>query len=122
LQQRKAGLELSPNPPGQIFTRRVGEAFHFVEEVVVELLPKWFEGLFDVREVLHPTSGLANRTFDVNLTLERVPVETVTLVVFGNVRKTVSRLESELFVDLHNALSDPKDLVCLNAEPPPWMR
>jgi hypothetical protein len=93
-----------PDPTGEVLTGWVAQPFHLVQEVVVELLSQRLERVLDVREVLHPTGAFTDWTLDVNLASERMPVEAIALVVLRDVGKSVSCLEGELFIDLHDVL------------------
>lgn len=77
---RQAGLELFPNPQRQALAGGVFQPGNVVEIVVIELVVERLEGNLDVTKIHDPTSVRARFATDVQLDLERVPMQARALV------------------------------------------
>ena len=85
-----------PDPPGQVLARRVRQAVHLVQVVVIEHVVQRLPRGGDVREVEHPAGRLRDRAYHVDLDAERVAMQALALVPGRDIRQAVRRLEREL--------------------------
>ena len=76
--------------------RRVLEAGHLVQVVVVELVVERLPGVVEALKVDEPAGLLVDRAGDGELDAEAVPVKARALVPGRDLRQAVRRLEAEL--------------------------
>ena len=70
---------------------------------MVQLVVEGLKSNLNVREVGDPPCRFPDRARNVDLSGERVSVESAALVTLRNVGQTVSRFEYELFEDFHTS-------------------
>src|SRR5688572_8585397 len=100
-EQRQARLEPFPDPDREALRGRVVEPLDVVEAAVVERVEQRRERRLDVGEVDDPAELRVDRTLDVHVDAERMPVHARALVPCRHVRKAVGRLDLEGLVQSH---------------------
>lgn len=100
-QQRKSGLQCVPDPDGEVFAGWIFEAWHVIEIVMIQLLKQGRESGLDVGEVTDPTKRRLDRSAQMNLDLERMPVKTRTFMALRYVGQAMRRLDAKLLEDFH---------------------
>lgn len=87
--------ESLPQPTTEDFARRVFEAGDVVQIVVVELFEEWLPSVVDQRVVDEPACLRVDGPFDDDLHTETMTVQALTLVAFGDMRKSVCSFEAD---------------------------
>ena len=75
--------------------------FNIIEVMMIQLLIDRRKSLLDITKVDNPTTGIANRPFDMDRHHKRMAVQTRTFMPLRNIGKTMSRLDIKFFVNLH---------------------
>lgn len=96
-EQGEGRFESVVNPLGENFAGGIGEAFDFVEVVVVEAFNERVGHFFDVAVVDEVSLGRVDFPFDDDVEPEGVAVEAVALVLRRKGRQVVGGLEAEGF-------------------------
>ena len=74
---------------------------------MVKLVEEGLESFTQVSEIHHPALGFQNWPGNVDFDAERMPVDTGTLVTFGNMRQAVCRLDLENPENIHGRIVPP---------------
>jgi thiosulfate/3-mercaptopyruvate sulfurtransferase len=88
--------------------------------MVVELIEQRLECLPDIREVLHPTECRVERTADMDLHAEGMPVQAMAFVRRRQVRQTMRRFDAEDFEYFHarrSVSADHASVTCSRYNP-----
>ena len=96
-QQRKLRLNSLENPTGQNLAGGDGQAFDFVEVIVIELADDGIDDFDDIAVVDEVALGFINIAGNDNVELERMPMQSPAFVPFGERRKIVRGFKAEGF-------------------------
>ncbi len=96
----EVGFEVGPDPECEVFAGGVFESGHFIEVVVVELFPEWFEGFGDIGVVHDPAVLGVAFSADHDFDLEAVSVEASAFVLLRNIGQVVCGLKLEGFAQV----------------------
>src|SRR5205085_3955752 len=101
VEQRQRRLEPLPDPLREPLAGRIVEPLDLVQIAMVELVEQWLEGGLHVCEVHHPPEPRVDRSGDVNLDLERMPMHARALVSVRHVRQPMRRLDLKNAEEFH---------------------
>lgn len=93
----QCGFDLVPDVFAEVFSRGVGQAFHRIEQLMVELVDEGRDSLLDVAVVHEITLGGIDLTCDDDFDFEGVPMQSPTLVPLRESGQPVSGIKTEGF-------------------------
>lgn len=101
-EQGQQGLDLLPDPEGDVFGGRVFQARKVVDQFVVQLVDYTVDHVFQFFKIHDPAKLRIGCALDIHLEFIGMAVHITALVSFGYVGQEVSGIERELFVNFHD--------------------
>jgi hypothetical protein len=97
----KRRADARPDPDGDVFGSRIGEAFDIIEAMMIELLKQRRKGRFDIEKVGNETGVRIDRSNQPQFDAIGMSVHPMAAMRRRHVGETVRRLEGEGLSDLH---------------------
>jgi len=102
-----------PQPDRDCLGSRIGEAFDFIEKVVVQPRDQRIDDALQISEVDQPSHPLIDRTTHGHLAPERMPMHAAAFVPLRHIGQIMSGLESEILDQLNDMSINHLDRILL---------